>query len=109
VQRGAVARASTGDAAGAEGSRRSSPQQWLGGFASKALAAGLAAGMAFGQLSPAAMAADTAQVGTCLLANCPQQLARCLADPSCAGSLLCLQKCNGRPDEQECQVRQLCG
>ena len=32
------------------------------------------------------------------------ELARCIADPSCAANVACLQTCNNRPDETECQV-----
>ena len=45
------------------------------------------------------------QVGTCLLESCQAQLAGCLADLQCVENLVCLNKCNGRPDESECQVR----
>ena len=55
--------------------------------------------------SPApAQAADTAKVGTCLLSSCQVELAGCLADSKCAQNLICLQTCNGRPDETDCQV-----
>ena len=56
--------------------------------------------------SPAPVqAADTAKVGTCLLSSCQKELAGCLADGSCAQNLICLQTCNGRADETDCQVR----
>lgn len=58
-----------------------------------------------GQL--AAYAADTSKVGTCLLQNCQAALANCLTDTICAENLICLQVCNGRPDETECQIK--CG
>lgn len=32
------------------------------------------------------------------------QLAECIADVQCFESLLCLQGCNGRADETDCQV-----
>ena len=51
-------------------------------------------------------AADTAKVGTCLLASCQKELVGCLADANCAKNLVCLQTCNGRPDETDCQVCQ---
>ena len=51
-----------------------------------------------------APAADTAKVGTCLLASCQKELVLCLADANCAKNLVCLQGCNGRPDETDCQV-----
>ena len=31
-------------------------------------------------------------------------LAKCLADGECVENLICLQLCNGRPDETACQV-----
>lgn len=37
---------------------------------------------------------------------CSAQLAECLENPSCAANIACLNTCNGRPDETECQVRQ---
>ena len=32
------------------------------------------------------------------------ELARCLADGLCRENLICLQNCNGRKDESQCQV-----
>lgn len=32
------------------------------------------------------------------------ELAKCIANPSCAANVACLQTCNDRPDETECQV-----
>ena len=54
-----------------------------------------------------APAADTAKVGTCLLASCQRELVGCLADANCAKNLVCLQTCNGRPDETDCQASAL--
>ncbi len=51
-----------------------------------------------------ALAADVAKVGSCLLGNCQVVLAKCLADGECLENLICLQLCNGRPDETACQV-----
>ena len=60
-------------------------------------------------LSPASLLASCTcmwrrQVGTCLLESCQTQLAGCLTDINCVKNLVCLNKCNGRPDESECQV-----
>lgn len=33
------------------------------------------------------------------------ELAKCIANPSCAANVACLQTCNNRPDETECQVK----
>ena len=57
--------------------------------------------------APSALAADAAKVGTCLLSSCPAALARCVSDLQCAKSLVCLNRCSGRPDETACQIR--CG
>ena len=48
-----------------------------------------------------------AKVGVCLLQDCKLELAGCLADATCTESLLCLQTCQGREDESDCQVQ--CG
>ena len=47
------------------------------------------------------------KVGTCLLGNCQKALAGCLTDVGCIKDLACLQSCNGRPDEIDCQVRRV--
>lgn len=44
------------------------------------------------------------QVGTCLLESCQGQLAGCLTDGNCIKNLVCLNKCNNREDESDCQV-----
>lgn len=32
------------------------------------------------------------------------ELAKCIGNPACAANVACLQTCNDRPDETECQV-----
>eukprot|EP00892_Ulva_mutabilis_P007563 jgi/Ulvmu1/5179/UM021_0196.1 len=63
------------------------------------------------QLSPLAaaesQASDVAAVGTCLLTSCQTQLAKCIGDFNCLQDLICLQGCQGKPDEQACEIR--CG
>eukprot|EP00270_Netrium_digitus_P004158 TRINITY_DN1504_c0_g1_i1.p1 TRINITY_DN1504_c0_g1~~TRINITY_DN1504_c0_g1_i1.p1 ORF type:complete len:464 (-),score=97.72 TRINITY_DN1504_c0_g1_i1:241-1632(-) len=49
-------------------------------------------------------AADVLKTCACLLKECRGELARCLADVNCAANIACLQSCNGRPDEIECQI-----
>ena len=39
-----------------------------------------------------------------LFCICRLELAKCLSNPSCAANIACLQTCNNRPDETECQV-----
>ncbi|GAB4855810.1 Violaxanthin de-epoxidase, chloroplastic [Ancistrocladus abbreviatus] len=54
-----------------------------------------------------AQAADALKTCTCLLRECRLELAKCIANPSCAANIACLQTCNDRPDETECQIK--CG
>lgn len=83
-------------------------QPWKHRFQSASLAALAACTLIASPVvvSPA-LATDAAQVGTCVLQNCQAALAGCLADAKCLENLVCLQTCNGRPDETECQIR--CG
>ncbi|XP_074563670.1 violaxanthin de-epoxidase, chloroplastic [Curcuma longa] len=56
---------------------------------------------------PSVDAADSLKTCSCLLKECRVELARCIANPSCAANIACLQTCNDRPDETECQIK--CG
>lgn len=56
---------------------------------------------------PSADAVDALKTCACLLKECRTELVKCLANPSCAANIACLQTCNNRPDETECQIR--CG
>ncbi|XP_077250292.1 violaxanthin de-epoxidase, chloroplastic-like [Tasmannia lanceolata] len=56
---------------------------------------------------PSAEAVDALKTCTCLLKECRLELAKCIANPSCAANVACLQTCNNRPDETECQIK--CG
>ncbi|KAG9139481.1 hypothetical protein Leryth_026362 [Lithospermum erythrorhizon] len=56
---------------------------------------------------PEAGAVDALKTCTCLLKECRVELAKCIANPSCAANIACLQTCNNRPDETECQIK--CG
>lgn len=56
---------------------------------------------------PRVDAVDALKVCTCLLKECRIELAKCVANPSCAANVACLQTCNNRPDETECQIK--CG
>ncbi|KAG4176376.1 hypothetical protein ERO13_A11G241000v2 [Gossypium hirsutum] len=59
---------------------------------------------------PSAAAVDALKTCTCLLKECRIELAKCIANPSCAANVACLQTCNDRPDETECQVSSIkCG
>ncbi|PHU00634.1 Violaxanthin de-epoxidase, chloroplastic [Capsicum chinense] len=52
-------------------------------------------------------AVDALKTCTCLLKECRIELAKCIANPACAANVACLQTCNNRPDETECQIK--CG
>ncbi|XP_051121830.1 violaxanthin de-epoxidase, chloroplastic-like [Andrographis paniculata] len=56
---------------------------------------------------PRAEAVDSLKIVTCLVRECRLELAKCAANPSCAANIACLQTCNDRPDETECQIK--CG
>ncbi|KAL3030662.1 hypothetical protein AAZX31_03G232500 [Glycine max] len=56
---------------------------------------------------PPADAVDALKTCACLLKDCRIELAKCLSNPSCAANIACLQTCNNRPDETECQIK--CG
>jgi violaxanthin de-epoxidase len=76
-------------------------------LASTAVAASLALG-AWTQ-APAishatASAADPSKIVGCLLQKCPGPLAQCIANPKCLANVICINTCNGRPDEVECQI-----
>ena len=53
---------------------------------------------------PPALALDAAAVGTCVVTQCTPELAGCITDGSCLANLLCIQTCNNKPDEADCQI-----
>ncbi|KAL5702792.1 violaxanthin de-epoxidase [Ranunculus cassubicifolius] len=55
-------------------------------------------------IMPPAYAVDALKTCSCLLKECRIELAKCIANPSCAANVACLQTCNNRPDETECQI-----
>lgn len=58
-------------------------------------------------LMPKAEAVDALKTCACLLKECRVELVKCIANPACAANVACLQTCNNRPDETECQIK--CG
>jgi len=72
------------------------------GFALQAAAAVAAGVLLWGGSN--ALAVDALKTCQCLLKECRVELAKCIADPKCAANVACLQTCNGRPDETECQI-----
>ncbi|KAL3678908.1 hypothetical protein R1sor_021864 [Riccia sorocarpa] len=82
----------------------------VGNEARKAVGIHVLGAMAVGFLIfgiPSAQAVDALKTCACLLKECRVELARCIADPGCAANVACLQTCNNRPDETECQIK--CG
>ncbi len=41
------------------------------------------------------------------MTSCQKELAECVTNPSCLANVICLNTCNGRKDEAECQIK--CG
>lgn len=54
-----------------------------------------------------AYAADSLKIATCLFQKCQIPLAKCVANPKCLANVICINTCNGRDDETECQIQ--CG
>ena len=54
-----------------------------------------------------ARAADGAAIASCLVRQCPIPLAKCIANPMCLANVICINSCNGKPDETGCQIE--CG
>ena len=54
-----------------------------------------------------AHAADGAAIGLCLLNKCRVPLAKCILNPNCLANVICINSCNGKPDETGCQIE--CG
>ena len=52
-------------------------------------------------------ATDSGAIVGCLLKKCPLPLAQCVTNPKCLANVICINTCNGRPDEIECQIE--CG
>ncbi|GBG59530.1 hypothetical protein CBR_g38554 [Chara braunii] len=76
-----------------------------GTMALRGTMAGVAAAVAvMVALVPGAQAADLLKTCACLLRDCRLELAECIADPKCAANVACLNSCNNRPDETECQI-----
>jgi hypothetical protein len=60
-------------------------------------------------LSPSApvQAADSVAIAGCLLKQCRLPLAKCIANPKCLANVICINTCNGQPNETGCQIK--CG
>lgn len=71
------------------------------------IAVGLAISAGSTYTAHSAYAADTVAVGKCLIKSCKKELAQCILNPKCLANVVCLNLCNGRKDEPECQIK--CG
>jgi violaxanthin de-epoxidase len=54
-----------------------------------------------------AFATDSGAIVSCLFSKCRLPLAKCIGNPKCLANVACINTCNGRPDEIECQIK--CG
>jgi VDE lipocalin domain len=52
-------------------------------------------------------ASDPTAIVGCLFQKCSVQLGKCIASPLCLANVVCINTCNNRPDEIECQIK--CG
>ena len=64
-------------------------------------------GAALTQLPATSMAADSGAIVTCLFQKCALPLGKCIANPKCLANVVCINTCNNRPDEIDCQIE--CG
>mmetsp|Transcript_5103 Transcript_5103/g.14822 ORF Transcript_5103/g.14822 Transcript_5103/m.14822 type:complete len:452 (-) Transcript_5103:239-1594(-) len=70
----------------------------------------LALGLTFTTLGASplpALATDSKAIVGCLFSKCQLPLAKCIANPKCLANVVCINTCNGRDDEIECQIK--CG
>lgn len=59
------------------------------------------------QLPSVSTATDSTAIVSCLFQKCPVPLGKCILNPKCLLNVACINTCNGRPDEIECQIQ--CG
>jgi len=69
----------------------------------------LALGLTFTTLANPlpALATDSGAIVSCLFSKCQLPLAKCITNPKCLANVVCINTCNGRDDEIECQIK--CG
>jgi VDE lipocalin domain len=68
---------------------------------------GLQSSTTLGPSMIANAAADPNAIVGCLFQKCAVQLGKCIASPLCLANVVCINTCNDRPDEIECQIK--CG
>jgi violaxanthin de-epoxidase len=54
--------------------------------------------------SVANAASDPNAIVGCLFQKCSVPLAKCIASPQCLANVICINTCNNRPDEIDCQI-----
>jgi violaxanthin de-epoxidase len=59
------------------------------------------------QLPLPAHATDSGAIVSCLFQKCALPLGKCILNPNCLANVICINTCNNRPDETECQIQ--CG
>ena len=57
--------------------------------------------------APSLATTDSGAVVSCLFQNCALPLGKCIANPKCLANVVCINTCNNRPDEIDCQIE--CG
>jgi violaxanthin de-epoxidase len=55
----------------------------------------------------ATTAEDSTKIVKCLFQKCGVQLGQCILNPKCLANVICINTCNGRDDELDCQIE--CG
>ena len=90
-------------------SRHAGPpkEEWLSRQQRNNIVSSVVASLLLATQAMPSFALDAATVGKCVLTECQLPLAKCVGNPKCLANLVCLQTCNGRPDETACQIR--CG
>ena len=70
----------------------------------------ISGGILSGNIDPSMVAnaaSDPSAIVGCLFEKCSIQLGKCIASPMCLANVVCINTCNNRPDEIECQIK--CG
>ncbi|KAL7572398.1 hypothetical protein ACA910_021606 [Epithemia clementina (nom. ined.)] len=74
---------------------------------STVLAVGIGAAALTQIPAPSMATTDPGAIVGCLFQKCALPLGKCIANPKCLANVVCINSCNNRPDEIECQIE--CG
>jgi violaxanthin de-epoxidase len=88
-----------------EKSRKNPLQNWDHAIKSAFMALGISLAAVSSPLP--AIASDSGAIVSCLFTKCQLPLAKCITNPKCLANVVCINTCNGRTDEIECQIK--CG